>query len=84
MEKLISLGTLNPGETGIVVKINTTDKLKRRFLDLGIVPNTKIKILYESPFKEPKAYLIRGAVIALREEDAEMIKVTRMEESLWD
>lgn len=84
MEELIPLRVLNPGTTGIVRKIDTTDKLKRRFLDLGIVPNTKIKVLYESPFKEPKAYLIRGAVIALRNEDAEIIKVIRLEEEEWD
>lgn len=83
MKQVMSLDELTPQSCGIVVKVNGIDKIKRRFLDLGIVPNTKIKVLYESPFKDPKAYFIRGAVIALRNEDANLIEV-RMEESEWD
>ena len=49
-----------------------------------MIPNTKIKVLYESPFRDPKAYLIRGSVIALRKKDTNKIEVLRMEESEWD
>lgn len=84
MNQTMTLDQLQPGETGMVIKIHATDKVKRRFLDLGIIPDTKIEVLYESPFKEPKAYFIRGATIALRKEDARMIEITRMEESQWD
>lgn len=84
MEQIISLDQLRPNENGIVIKINAMDQLKRRFLDLGIIPNTKIKVLYESPFKDPKAYLIRGTVIALRNDDACLIEISRMEETKWD
>lgn len=84
MEQRVSLDQLRPKESGIVLKINATDKIKRRFLDLGIIPSTEIQVLYESPFHDPKAYLIRGAVIALRKEDAAMIEVQKKEEILWD
>ncbi len=80
----MSLNELQLEEYGIVKTIHATDKMKRRFLDLGIVPNTKIKCLYRSPFKDPTAYSIRGTVIALRAEDANMIEIIRMEESSWD
>lgn len=83
MKQIMTLDQLQPGEQGFVIKIHTTDKMKRRFLDLGIIPDTRIEVLYESPFKEPKAYFIRGATIALRKEDAKMIEITRMEESKW-
>lgn len=84
MEQFISLHQLLPLESGMVTKIDAMDKIKRRFLDLGIIPGTKITNLYESPFKDPKAYLIRGAIIALRKEDADYIQVSRMEETKWD
>lgn len=80
----MSLDQLQVQECGIVTQIHAADHLKRRFLDLGIIPSTKVEVLYESPFQDPKAYLIRGAVIALRKEDAHMIEIIRMEESSWD
>ena len=46
---------------------------KRRLMDLGIIPGTKIKALLKSPFKDPVAYLIRGTTIALRKDQAEGI-----------
>ncbi len=79
----MSLNELQLGEYGVVKAIHATDKVRRRFLDLGIVPNTKVKCLYRSPFKDPTAYFIRGTTIALRNEDASLIEITRMEESSW-
>ena len=46
-----------------------------RLLDLGLVPGTRIRPELESPFGSPRAYLIRGTMIALRREQAEMILV---------
>lgn len=80
----LTLDQLKIGETGIVIQVCTSDKIKRRFLDLGIIPSTRIKVLYESPFKDPRAYFIRGAVVALRKEDAHLIEIVRMEETKWD
>ncbi|MGG7179139.1 FeoA family protein [Clostridium paraputrificum] len=58
-----------------VVNINAQGELRRRFLDLGIIEGTNIEVLYKSPFGDPTAYLIRGAVIAIRGEDGEKIQV---------
>lgn len=59
-----------------VVNIDDIDgELKRRFLDLGIIKGTEIEVLYKSPFGDPKAYLIRGAVIAIRNEEGKKIQV---------
>ena len=48
---------------------------RRRFLDLGIVPGTVVSAELRSPGGEPTAYNIRGALIALRREQAERINV---------
>lgn len=58
-----------------VVEIEAEGELRRRFFDLGIIKNTIIEPLYISPFGEPKAYLIRGTVIAIRNDEANKIKV---------
>ncbi len=46
-----------------------------RLLDLGLVPGTKIRPEFDSPFGSPRAYFIRGSMIALRREQAEKILV---------
>jgi ferrous iron transport protein A len=58
------------GRKGRVIKISTKGKERRRLLDLGLVSNTNVVALQKSPSGDPTAYQIRGAVIALREEDA--------------
>lgn len=55
--------------------LNAFGPLKRRLLDLGIVKNTKITPVFKSPSGDPTAFEIRGTLIALRKEDASLIKV---------
>ena len=42
-------------------------------LDIGLVNNTLVECLGRSPAGDPSAYLIRGAVIALRAQDCRQI-----------
>lgn len=48
---------------------------RRRLLDLGVVPGTVIAVEMRSASGDPRAYRIRGAVIALRRHQAEWIEV---------
>lgn len=72
---VISLNKLPIGKTGFVSTLVSEGNERRRMLDLGVVPDTKIEALYKSPAGDPIAYFIRGAVIALRNEDAQKIIV---------
>ena len=47
--------------------------MRRRMIDLGIVEGTKIECVGRSPSGDPSAYMIRGAVIAIRKRDAKNI-----------
>lgn len=58
-----------------VVGLHSSGTMRRRMLDLGLIKGTKIKPLQKSPAGDPTAYYIRGAVIALRKEDAFQIIV---------
>jgi len=46
-------------------------------MDLGIVPGTEVRAELQGPGGDPTAYRIRGAVIALRRQQAERIQVRR-------
>lgn len=48
---------------------------RRRLLDLGVVPGTRIRCEFASPFGSPRSYDIRGALIALRDHQADRILV---------
>lgn len=66
---------LREGERGRVKKIEVQGSMRRRLRDLGLIEQTLVECLYKSPSGDPAAYLIRGAVIALRAEDARGIKI---------
>lgn len=74
-----ALATLPPGESARVVRIAAVCQgpQRRRLLDLGVVPGTVITAKLESASGDPVAYEIRGALIALRREQAEWILVRR-------
>lgn len=72
-----TLAELPPGASGRVVRLAAAlqGPQRRRLLDLGVVPGTLITVSFTSPGGDPAAYLIRGALIALRRTQAELIQV---------
>ncbi|MFA5604044.1 MAG: FeoA family protein [Bacilli bacterium] len=52
--------------------------IRRRLLDLGLIEDTIIEVLQKSPFGDPIAYGIRGAVIALRSEITSNILIEKV------
>lgn len=72
------LSELQVGEKGTVVIISRVARgiERRRFMDLGILPGTQIQAEFAGPGGDPTAYRIRGALIALRKEQADQIFVS--------
>lgn len=71
----ISLCELKHGQRAIVTAVNVCGSLRRRLQDIGLVPNAKVECINSGLFGDPVAYLIRGAVIALRKEDSSAVSV---------
>ena len=76
------LNELKLGERARVVGISSTSRgvERRRLMDLGIVPGTIIRAEMKSPGGDPTAYLVRGALIALRKSQAKTIQIA----PYWD
>lgn len=72
---MVTLDKLRVGQTAIVKKINNQSTERRRLLDLGILPGTRIENVMPSPLGDPTAYRVRSSVIALRREQAQLIEV---------
>jgi DtxR family Mn-dependent transcriptional regulator len=73
------LSALRVGEQGRVITISRACRgaERRRLMDLGVVPGTLIEAEMSSPTGDPTAYRIRGALIVLRHEQADLINITR-------
>lgn len=78
---MVRLNEIKDSEECTVVSLFAKGIIRRRFQDIGIVEGTKIKRLHASPLDDPTAYLVRGAVIAIRSADAYLIGV---ETNQWD
>lgn len=72
---VISLDELQNGCTATVLSIKTNANLKQRLMDIGFVKGATVKVVHQSPSGNPRAYLIKGVVIALRNCDASEIVV---------
>ncbi len=76
LSKEMPLSRVPIGGRASVTGLAAAGAERRRMLDLGVIAGTVIRPLYSSPSGNPVAYLIRGAVIALRADAAAQILVT--------
>ncbi len=69
------LADLDEGATGVVKGLAEACRglTRRRLLDLGFTPGAEIVVDLTGPFGEPRAFRVRGTMIALRREQAEMV-----------
>ena len=70
-----TLDCLKIGDKATIINIENTGSIRRRLLALGLTPGTIVECVLESPFKDPIAYKVHNATIALRKDDSKLIKV---------
>ena len=75
MDSTPSLNDIKPGQTARVQQLQVADSIRRRLLDIGLIENTEVECIGRSPMGDPSAFLIRGAVIAIRSADCRRILV---------
>ena len=73
---LQNLFDINIGQNCKISEILINGPIKRRLIDIGLTPKSNVTCVGQSPLGDPKAFLIGGAVIALRKELCEKIKVS--------
>ena len=72
------LSGLVVGDKCVVNKINCQGIIRRRLMDIGILPGSVVSCVLSSPSGNPMAYLVKGSVIALRKCDSDMIEVSML------
>lgn len=67
------LSDISVNEGGIISKFFYSGDTGRRLMDLGFISGTRITCVGESPCGDPKAFLIKGTVIAIRNDTGRYI-----------
>lgn len=84
MKSQLNLSDIKPGQSARVCALRTTGNMRRRLLDIGLIEDTEVACLGRSPGGDPCAFFIRGAVIAIRQEDCQGILVDKIGGRKWD
>ncbi len=80
MDTMLPLCNLPVGSSSQIMKLCSVGSMRRRLLDLGFAQGSTVSCIHCAPSGDPIAYSVKGAVIALRKEDAKDILV-RAEDS---
>ncbi len=75
----LTLDALPQGGSAIVTRLLTHGSMRRRLLDIGLTAGTRVECVGRSPSGDPSAYLIRGAVIAIRSDDCRDVIIEKEE-----
>ena len=74
----VALKSLANGQSGIVERIELTGATKRRPIEMGITPGTKLTVLKRAPLGDPIEILLRGYSLTLRGTDADRVFVSEV------
>lgn len=73
----MTLDQLKIGESGRIVAVGGEGALRRRLLDMGLTPKTKIYVRKVAPMGDPIELHLRGYELTLRLEDAQKIEIVK-------
>jgi Fe2+ transport system protein FeoA len=71
----MTLDNIKVGSGGIIESIGGEGLLRRRLLDMGLTPNTRVEVRKVAPMGDPIELLIRSYVLTIRKEEASKIKL---------
>ncbi len=73
--RVVSLSELSPGQTGVIVHVGGEGRLRRRFMEMGLVKGERVLVERLAPLGDPLEFLIKGYHLSLRRNEAVLIQV---------
>lgn len=70
-----TMNKMQVGDVARVQSVNISGAMQRRLLDIGLIEGTRVECVHKGAFGDPTAFLIRGAVIAIRGDDSGKVVV---------
>lgn len=74
-ETRVPLSVLTPGATGIVACVHCSGRLRRRLLDMGVVPGVEVRVDRFAPLGDPMVISLMGYRLSLRRQEAAAVLV---------
>ena len=71
----MTLDELPVGHSGVITEVGGEGILRCRLLDMGLIPQTRIRVSKIAPMGDPMELFLRGYTLTLRKEDAHTITV---------
>jgi ferrous iron transport protein A len=68
---------MKPGDSGIIDAVGGEGALRRRLLDMGLTPGTRVSVRKIAPFGDPLELSLRGYELTLRGEDARNVRMKK-------
>lgn len=75
------LSELNIGQSAVIKKVGGEGALRRRLLDMGLTPKTKVTVRKMAPLGDPIELFLRSYVLTIRKEDAARIEIEEVHEA---
>ncbi len=70
---MTTMNNLQINQEGTVKCVLNSGSIRRRFADIGLISGTKVSCVAISALGDPKAYLIRGSIMAIRNTDSKAV-----------
>lgn len=70
-----TLDKLIPGVKASIVKIQLKGTVRRKLMDMGLVPGSKIEVIRVAPLGDPIEFSIKGYNLSIRKQEASNIVV---------
>lgn len=74
-KEILTLNILPLGQNGIIQTVGGEGILRRRLLDMGLTPRTKVMVRKKAPLGDPLEIFLRGYELTLRADEAAKITV---------
>ena len=72
----MTIDDLKIGQGGIIDTVGGEGPLRLRFLDMGLIPGTRVVLQKVAPMGDPIQIRVRGYELTIRLEDARKIEIT--------
>ena len=69
----MTIDDLAIGQSGVISQVGGEGPLRLRFLDMGLIPGTKVTLQKIAPMGDPIQIQVRGYELTIRREDARKI-----------
>ena len=72
-KKVPSIAALDLGQRGVIRQVSGEERLRRRLLEMGLVPGTEVHLVRRAPLGDPLEIGVRGYRLSLRRAEAALV-----------